>query len=179
MPNRSTLILILLFIFCLSGSAMAKQKEHHDPDNSESELHLSHDLRELLTQEMISIQNTMMQMMPLISSGNWHQLAQLAGKIAESHIMKQKLTKAQIEELHDKLPQGFKELDNSFHDLAGMLAHVAQVPHTELVTFYYYKLTETCISCHSKYATHRFPALKPSAMSHSHGQEHEHHPEHH
>ena len=179
MPNRYALLIVLLSVFCFSSTTMAEQEEHQTPGGTEAGVHLSPALKELLTQEMIAIQNTMMQMMPLISSGNWERIAHLAGKIAESHIMKRKLTEEQIKELHDTLPWGFKELDNSFHDMAAMLAHVAQEQHIELVTFYYYKLTETCISCHSKYATHRFPALNRQPMQHSHGPEHEHNPEHH
>jgi hypothetical protein len=129
-------------------------------------------IQELLTKEMINIQNSMMQMMPAIAAGEWDRVVHLADGIAVSHIMKQNLTREEMTSLHNGLPLAFKVLDNQFHDYAGMLSHVTRERHIELTTFYLYKLTESCVACHSQFAQHRFPGLtQPANMHRSEGHE--------
>ena len=82
--------------------------------------------------------------------------------------MKQKLTPAQAKELHTQLPLSFIELDKQFHYFAGMLKHAAKKKKPELVSFYYSKMSETCASCHSKHATHRFPGFIQNAKNDKH-----------
>jgi len=71
--------------------------------------------------------------------------------------------------LGEKLPDTFIRIDKKFHDYAGMLQHVAEMKHTELVGFYYSELTEACVACHTEYAKHRFPNL---GMKSEHGEHH-------
>ena len=59
--------------------------------------------------------------------------------------------------VHEKLSKDFLLKDQQFHKYAGMLEHVSKESHTELVGFYYSKLMESCIGCHSEHAKHRFP----------------------
>jgi hypothetical protein len=135
----------------------------------------SPEIQEMLTKEMVRLQNSMMQMMPAIAAGEWDMVATLADGMAMSHIMKQNLSQAQMESLHKGLPLAFKVLDNQFHDYAGMLSHVTRERHIELTTFYYYKLTETCIACHSQFAQKRFPGLtQPSKAHKAAGEDHHH-----
>lgn len=176
----------LLLTFCifisLGNLALAEQESHHTAHSSEkvqSVTALSPAIRELLKQEMTGIQKTMTEILPLLVSGDWQHVSQLAEKIADGHIMKQKLTAEQAQELVATLPQGFKDLDNNFHNSASMMSHVAKQGHIELVAFYYYRLTELCITCHGQYAQHRFPSLFLVPKEHSHGksqqtQEHNH-----
>ncbi len=172
MPTALRLFLILIISSYFSSLVFAESKPDHSKHNVEKAqavTTLSPAIRKLLKQEMNSLQKSMTAMLPLIVSGDWHGVSEHAAKIANGHIMKQKLTSAQIQELMAILPQGFKAIDNSFHSAANMMTHVAKEKHIELVTFYYYRLTETCLSCHTQYATHRFPALiKKTADSHSH-----------
>lgn len=150
---------------------LAEDDDHVMPVEVNVMAQFSPEIQELLTKEMINIQNSMMKMMPAIAAGEWDRVERLAGGIAMSHIMKQKLTKEQMRSLHDGLPMAFKVLDNQFHDYAGMLAHVTRERHTELTTFYFYKLTETCLACHSQFAQKRFPGLTlPSNMHRSEAQ---------
>jgi len=140
----------------------------------------SPEIQEMLTKEMVRLQNSMMQMMPAIAAGEWDRVATLADGMAMSHIMKQNLSQEQMASLHKGLPLAFKVLDNQFHDYAGMLSHVTRERHTELTTFYYYKLTETCIACHSQFAQKRFPGLTQPSKSHKpagedHHEEQRHH----
>lgn len=121
---------------------------------------LSPELRALLTQEMLAIQEGMKNIVPAFASGNISEVSEIAGAISRSYILKQQITDAQKHELHEKLPNGFIEKDQQFHKYAGMLEHVSNEGHTELVSFYYSKLLESCVGCHSEYAKHKFPAFK-------------------
>jgi hypothetical protein len=120
---------------------------------------LSPKLRALLTQEMRSLQNGMQSIIPAYVSGNWSEIEQIADKMENSYLLKQSLTDAQKKELHTSLPASFLKLDQQFHYLSGMLKHAAKNKKSELVGFYFSKLSETCVSCHTQYAVHRFPAL--------------------
>jgi len=118
---------------------------------------LSPELRALLKQEMLAIQEGMKNIVPAFASGNLEDVSEIAGQINRSFILKQKITDSQKHELHEKLPKGFIVKDQQFHKYAGMLEHVSEERHTELIGFYYSKLLESCTGCHSAYASHRFP----------------------
>lgn len=159
--------LVTFFLFPLE----IVSAENHDPkiaSNEKNITQLSPKLRQALTQEMQSILGGMMALVPAISSGDWHEVAEIGKKIQGSYIMKQQLSEAQLEELHHSLPFEFKELDRSFHHAAGMLAHAAKKGNAEIVHFYFYKLNETCVKCHSRYATHRFPSFVTKAEQKTH-----------
>lgn len=130
---------------------------------------LSPELRELFSREMVELQNGMMAMIPLYISGNLGEIANIARKMESSYVLKQNLSKSQVHELHSKLPSSFIVLDQQFHYFAGMLEHVANMEKIELVGFYISKMSETCVRCHTEYATDRFPALAPKRQDeHSH-----------
>jgi hypothetical protein len=118
---------------------------------------LSPELRALLKQEMLAIQEGMQNIVPAFAAGNLDKVSEIAGKIEKSFILKQKITDTQKDELHEKLSKGFISKDQQFHKYAGMLSHVSEKGHTELVSFYYSKLLESCVGCHSEYARHEFP----------------------
>jgi len=61
--------------------------------------------------------------------------------------------------LHQKLPPAFRVLGQSFHQAAGMLAQAASLKNPDVVSFYYYKLVDGCVSCHARFATRRFPGF--------------------
>jgi hypothetical protein len=131
---------------------------------------LSPELRVLLKQEMLAIQDGMKNIVPAFASGNLKEVSDIAGKINRSFILKQKITDSQKHELHKKLSKGFILKDEQFHQYAGMLEHVSKERHIELVGFYYSKLLESCIGCHSEYANFRFPSLnnEPAKEEHHH-----------
>lgn len=162
-------VLLLTTAFCVSAYAgeHAGHNEMHTKTGVEA---LSPELRGLLSQEMTALQKGMMSLIPELASGNWSEIEKIAKKIKGSYILKQKLTKEQAKELHSKLPPAFIELDKSFHKDAGMLMHVAEKKNAELANFYFSKMNNTCVNCHSKFATHRFPALKikKSTVEHRH-----------
>ena len=136
---------------------------------SESEVEsLSPELRALLKQEMLAIQEGMKNIVPAFASGNLEGVSDIAGKINRSFILKQKITDSQKHELHEKLSKGFILKDQQFHKYAGMLEHVSEERHTELVGFYYSKLLESCVGCHSEHAGHQFSAFTNESAKEEH-----------
>ena len=131
---------------------------------------LSSDLRDLLSQEMQALENGMMSIIPAYNSGNWGDIETTAGKMKNSYILKQNLTESQVKELHSVLPNAFIEKDQKFHYLAGMLEHAAKNKKAELINFYFSEMNESCVGCHTVFATHKFPALlsKEKEDEHSH-----------
>lgn len=129
---------------------------------------LSPELRLLLKQEMLAIQDGMKQILPAFASGDLELVSNISGRISRSYILKQKITDTQKHELHEKLSKDFLLKDKKFHHYAGMLAHVSKERHTELVGFYYSKLMESCIGCHSEHAKHRFPIFANESAQKGH-----------
>jgi len=119
---------------------------------------------------MLALQEGMKNIVPAFASGDLEKVSDIAGKMNKSFILKQKITDSQKHELHEKLSKDFIQKDQQFHQYAGMLEHVSKERHIELVGFYYSKLMESCIGCHSKYANHRFPMLsnEPAKEAHHH-----------
>ena len=129
---------------------------------------LSPELRELFSREMIELQKGMQSIIPAYISGDWGKIASIAGKMEGSYVLKQSLSKEQTKELHSRLPGSFLELDQQFHYLSGMLEHAASMEKVELIRFYFSKMSEACVSCHTQHATHKFPALAPKIEPHGH-----------
>ncbi len=165
--------LALGFGLPLIGSSAEQHDQHMQhvtpaPEAASPVIKLSPDLQQLLKDEMNAVQMGMQDMLPLIAAGEWPQLAKIAANIQQTFIMQQQLSPEQMSQLHQALPAEFIDLDQNFHRMAGMLAQVSEARHQELVTFYYYKLAESCMDCHSHFATHRFPAFARPAMDQGH-----------
>ena len=121
---------------------------------------------------MQALQQGMIDAITAYTSGDLPDVARTAKNMEDSFILKQAITREQMHELHTSLPDSFLTMDKEFHYYAGMLAHVAQVGKLELINFYFSKLTESCASCHSEHATHRFPGF--SSEDEHHGGNHDH-----
>ena len=169
---KQTSLIFATVLLCLPQFVLAVSHEHHENNAKQDAEHAQHmkplptqgvqlstDLLALLNTEMGLIQAGMMDMVPAIAAGEWGKVAAIAQKIKASFILKQKLTDAQKEELHQVLPQQFIEMDMDFHKSAGMLAHAAEMKNADVVNFYFYKMNAACVSCHGKYAAGRFPGL--------------------
>ena len=129
---------------------------------------LSPELLGLLKKEMLAIENGMKGIISSYISGDYRTISKIAADIKNSFILKQQITEDQKHELHQKLPKTFLTKDKQFHKYAGMLEHVSQKENSELVGFYYSKLLESCIGCHSEYANHRFPEFNRKAPTSDH-----------
>jgi hypothetical protein len=176
--NNRILIATVAIVAGLSVPALsiADHKEHHDGKHKSAE-NLSPDLRALLQKEMKALQSGMISVVPAYISGNLTEVEEIATGMKNSFILKQAITKEQMQELHTSLPAAFVKMDMEFHYFAGMLAHAANRKKLELVNFYLSKLTESCVGCHSEYATHKFPGF--SSPGHAKmGDHHEQHGDH-
>lgn len=117
------------------------------------------ELRQLLQQEMQALKKAVAQLSQALPQGEWHSVAGTAGQIHDSFIFQQKLSAEDRKTLHQTLPEGFIQLDKAFHQQAKKLQHAAESHDAELSLFYYSKMLESCVTCHSRFATHRFPSL--------------------
>ena len=160
-------LLAILFPTMSYGEDKLKHEKYENASGVEA---LSHDLRNLLAQEMQALQSGMMSIIPAYVSGNWGEIESIAEKMNSSYILKQNLTESQVKELQTALPHAFIEKDQRFHYLAGMLEHAAKNKKAELINFYFSEMNESCVSCHAIFATHKFPALlsKEKKKEHTH-----------
>jgi hypothetical protein len=145
-------------LFVASAQAQGEHHGHHaQPKNQGHSIELSEPVRNLLRQEMQQVRVAMQSLVSALATADWKNIEKLGKGIQNSFILKQKITKEQMHELHSALPAEFKKLDKKFHYYAGMLAHVAKEKDTDLTQFYFSKMTESCMACHSQFATQRFP----------------------
>ncbi|MDH5436612.1 MAG: hypothetical protein OEX83_07615 [Gammaproteobacteria bacterium] len=147
---------IALFLVLLM-TGVSQAGENNKSDNA---LGLSAATSTLLKQEMNEIKKGMESLVFSIASGDWEKIAETGHQIKHSYIMKNKLTESQRHELHEKLPKQFREIDKKFHYYAGMLSHVAKERDSELVNYYFYKMNESCSSCHSQFVSNRFEGFR-------------------
>ena len=154
MRNKIKLTGIFL-LFGFSTPAITADEMHH----RDGATLFPQEIKALITQEMQALQQGMGEIIPAIVSGNWSQLEKTGKQMRDSYIIKQKLTKEQKKTLHTTLPEAFKKADQDFHSSAGMLSEAAKNRDMGQVVFYYSKMTEACVNCHSQHATQRFPAL--------------------
>ncbi|MDM5270826.1 cytochrome c [Sulfurovum sp. zt1-1] len=117
---------------------------------------LSGDTRSLLAEEMRHIEKGMHSIFSNIVKGEYEEISKMATDIHDSFIFTKSLTQAQREELKTNLPQGFIELDRSFHATAGKLSEAAEFEEKKAVEENFSKMMGLCVQCHSTYATQRF-----------------------
>ncbi len=167
MRNIVCVVILALLIPTMTYGEEKQAHEGHNEMKAGVEA-LSKGLRDLLSKEMIEIENGMISMIPAYNLGNWTKIEMSARNIEKSYILKQSLTEGQIHELHELLPEGFLEKDQNFHYLAGMLQRASSEKKEELVNFYFSEMNRSCLSCHSAFATHKFPALSKSETETEH-----------
>jgi hypothetical protein len=132
-------------------------------------LMLSPDLADLLRAEMREISSGVQIATLSLATGDWRSIEDTSAQIRASYIMEKKLTPAQVDELEKSLPEDFKHLDAEFHDRAKKLGAAAAEHDSELVTFHFARLLESCTRCHSSYASNRFPGfVSPTPQGHQH-----------
>ena len=164
MPINPVYLVFLITLFSSACSIAEEKKGIHQ--QSSQELNLPIDIKQLLKKEMLAIENGMQNLISTIAAGDWQQTAKIGKQIQASYLMKQNLTDEQLRHLHHILPKQFIKLDHSFHHYAGMLAHAAEVKNADVVSFYFYKMNDSCIQCHSSYAQSKFTGFSASPENH-------------
>ncbi len=151
-----TAVLIIMGITCLTFS----HQVYGDQANNDSDrIQLSKKQRRMLSAEMNAVQKGMTVLSIAIPAGRWNEIAEIAGKMNEGYIMK-KLSSAEVEEFNLVLPEGYKEINLEYHEMADNIMKAAKSRRGEQVNFFFYRLNESCMQCHAKYAKKRFPGFK-------------------
>jgi len=164
MLDRPACLVFLMILFS-SACSIAEEKNNIHQQNTQN-LNLPLDIKQLLKKEMLAVEKGMQKLISTIAAGDWQQTAVIGKQIQASYLMKQNLTDEQLKHLHHILPEQFIKLDHSFHHYAGMLAHAAEVKNADVVSFYFYKMNDSCIQCHSSYAQSKFTGFSASTDNH-------------
>ncbi|HET6522560.1 MAG TPA: hypothetical protein VFG47_22460, partial [Geminicoccaceae bacterium] len=116
-------------------------------------------LRELLQQEMQAILSASHEILDAVVTGDHAVVADRAQRIRESFIMEQSLTEQDQADLMAAVPPDFIELDEAFHGLAASLAEAGRAADEALEARYFGQMVESCVACHSRFATDVFPSF--------------------
>ena len=134
---------------------------HHQQEGTTGQNHptaaLSPELRTLLVKEMQMLRSGMADVSGHLATADWASIADIAKKMKDGFILRKSISERQVHELHRALPPEFIKIDMRFHETAGKLAHAAERKDGELAFFYYTRMLDTCMSCHSQFAAPRFP----------------------
>lgn len=134
--------------------------EHAVEPSSAPTLQLSAGTRALLQEEMRAISSGMQVLTTALAGADWKTLHTTAMNIRDSYIFARQLSTEQRKELLHALPHGFRVLDRDFHRRADRLAAAAEAHDGDLAAFYLYQLTDSCVACHSQYASERFSGFR-------------------
>jgi hypothetical protein len=160
LPKRGWLLIVLA---CCTGSPQARAQAAASPTTA-----LSDELRAAFIAEMQNLDSGLQRTLSAVARADWATAERTAREIKGSFILEQRLDSMQRAELHRVLPEPFLALDREFHSWAERLALAAKAADADLAAFYAYKLTEGCVSCHARYAQHRFPGFSPPTEAHQH-----------
>jgi len=117
---------------------------------------LSPGLQSLLSAEMVEVNKSMQEIFESIISADYENVKKLSKGIENSFILKKKLTKEQGKELTTKVSSEFLKQDKRFHEIAGELSNAAEFEDKKDINKYFFEMTNSCVKCHSTFATHRF-----------------------
>jgi len=163
-------IKLLAAIVVIVGLAAGPAKPHAAEGRTPAPgVVLSPDLLELLRAEMREITGGVQDMVLSLATADWKEIQEISEKMRASYIMEKKLTPTQAGELERALPERFKQLDAEFHRRAQRLGAAAAAHDAELVVFHYSRLVESCVRCHSAFASQRFTGFaSPVPPAHHH-----------
>ncbi len=126
-------------------------------------------LKQMLSDEMLSVRQAAQQILNGLIVGDHSLVATQAQQIHDSFILARALTEQDKKDLTKAAPPEFLALDGQFHVTAKKLSEAALHKDYELQRFYYSRLVDSCQTCHSQYATDKFPAFsgaQPEGHSH-------------
>ncbi len=126
-------------------------------------------LNKFLTEEMRAVNQASQQIVAALAAGDHAVVAKAAQQIHDSFILEKKLTDKDKHDLEAAVPPAFLYLDGAFHLMAAKLAESARHKDGDLQTYYFGRMIEMCQTCHSRFASDRFPAFggKPP-VTHAH-----------
>ncbi len=116
-------------------------------------------LKKLLATEMQQVSKATAELAVAIACGDHGTVSDLGEKVRDSFILKQSLTPEDKKDLIAAVPPAFIAMDKQFHGLAGKLSGAGRGGDSELQGFYYARMLDACVQCHSRYASDRFSGL--------------------
>lgn len=125
-------------------------------------------LKDLIANEMQQVAQATAELSVAIAAGDHATVKRLGTAVRDSFILKQSLTADDKKDLMSAVPPEFVGLDRRFHGLAGKMAHAAEAHDSELQAVYYAKMLDSCIACHSHFASDRFPGFAEDGGGHDH-----------
>jgi hypothetical protein len=139
-----------LAAFLTGTAASAQEAEPVTPK-------LTPKLRQLLQQEMQAVLGASQEILDALVIGDHTVVADRARQIYDSFILEQSLTEQDRQDLMAAVPTEFVQLDRSFHEQAAHLAEAARAEDHVLQARTFGELVESCVACHSRFATDIFP----------------------
>ncbi|PWE31235.1 hypothetical protein DDZ14_13690 [Maritimibacter sp. 55A14] len=116
-------------------------------------------LRNLLRQEMLSIEQASKDIFSALIAGDDARVAGLAQQIHDSFILQQSMTSEDKQNLMAAVPEDFVARDRAFHALSADLAQAGRDGDRDAQHAEFGRMVEACTACHARYATDRFPLL--------------------
>ncbi|MBT3606383.1 MAG: cytochrome c [Candidatus Latescibacteria bacterium] len=148
-----------LCIVLLASPALA---ENSPPINVGSKLPPK--VRGLLIQEMHAILRATNKIVDALVRGQDYAVAENAQAIHDSFILRKKMTPDDKKALLSAVPESFVKQDRTFHALGAQLAEAARNGDKVQQQKLFSDLINACVSCHTQYATDRFPGLKKATI---------------
>jgi hypothetical protein len=168
MNGAMFLTIVLVLVVPGGGAGLVLGQEPRAQEAGEPVLTLSPRLRGVLVAEMVGLRTGVAEVAMALTTGEWKKAAAEARRMHDSYIMAQQLSPEEMEELHHALPEEFVVLDEHLHRHAEALAHAADTADAELALFYFGKVTEGCVACHTRFATHTLPGFRLAEPAHAH-----------
>jgi len=116
---------------------------------------LSDETRNLFKAEMSFIKTGMDEILYAMISGDDEKVGEIASEIRDSFIFTKSLKPHNVKEIKT-LPKQFFEYDMELHGGAADLANAAEFNDKKAIQESYFKMVNSCMKCHSTFATHRF-----------------------
>lgn len=115
----------------------------------------------VLRTEMRQLEVAMGKLLSNLAQGN-PEAAEVAQNIHNSFILKQELSETDLKKLVSLLPEEFLKLDRGFHATAKKLVESVHQNEFNTAIQLYGEMAQTCVACHTRYASERFPAFANS-----------------
>lgn len=164
MIKKGSVLAAITCLACMTMFTSARVAAEPQPISAS----LNPRLNQLLTEEMRSIRQAMGQIFNGIVVGDSSVVANMAEQIHNSFILMRQLTDKDKKDLN-ALPPEFLHMDGEFHATAQKLAVAGKHKDLELQRYYFARLTESCVACHSRYVTDKFPGFSGGQAEGGHG----------
>jgi hypothetical protein len=150
--RRLTIVVLSSIVFSFGVLTLALSAEPVGPK-------LTPRLKELLSSEMKQVSKATADLAIAIAGGEHSTVTDLGTKVRDSFILKQSLTPKDKKDLMAAVPPEFVAIDRKFHGLAAKLSGAGKSRDSALQVFYFGKMLDSCVQCHSQYASDRFNGL--------------------